>query len=204
MAALIRWRDSAGLSLQNAVHSQQVLNQISSVVISKAVTMRSVGWRQGRVSCIGRCAGARRPGHAHWAWPPAGAPVRMAGRPFVRPTLSPADPALASDFFMKFLMNALKKLFGGKQRADADDQAAVAVAWASRRRHKPCPRALGPADCPIAKPAGPACPVRPGRGPGGDASAAPAPGLQAVGRRDAGAEPPPVSAVSRRAPRLWR
>lgn len=30
---------SAGLSLQNAVHSQQALNQISSAVISKAVTM---------------------------------------------------------------------------------------------------------------------------------------------------------------------
>ena len=29
----------AGLSLQNAVHSQQALNQISSAVISKAVTM---------------------------------------------------------------------------------------------------------------------------------------------------------------------
>ena len=30
---------SAGLSLQNAIHSQQALNQISSAVISKAVTM---------------------------------------------------------------------------------------------------------------------------------------------------------------------
>jgi Killing trait len=30
---------SAGLSLQNSVHSQQALNQISSAVISKAVTM---------------------------------------------------------------------------------------------------------------------------------------------------------------------
>lgn len=30
---------SAGLSLQNAVHSQQALNQISSAVISKAVAM---------------------------------------------------------------------------------------------------------------------------------------------------------------------
>lgn len=30
---------SAGLSLQNAVHSQQALNQISNAVISKAVTM---------------------------------------------------------------------------------------------------------------------------------------------------------------------
>ncbi|KQZ59598.1 RebB family R body protein [Lysobacter sp. CCNWLW3] len=28
---------SAGLSLQNAVHSQQVLNQISTAVVSKAV-----------------------------------------------------------------------------------------------------------------------------------------------------------------------
>ncbi len=30
---------SAGLSLQNAVHSQQALNQISSAVVSKAVSM---------------------------------------------------------------------------------------------------------------------------------------------------------------------
>jgi hypothetical protein len=30
---------SAGLSLQNAVHSQQALNQISSAVISKAVML---------------------------------------------------------------------------------------------------------------------------------------------------------------------
>ena len=30
---------SAGLALQNSVHSQQALNQISSAVISKAVTM---------------------------------------------------------------------------------------------------------------------------------------------------------------------
>lgn len=30
---------SAGLSLQNAVHSQQALNQISSAVISKAVAL---------------------------------------------------------------------------------------------------------------------------------------------------------------------
>ena len=30
---------SAGLSLQNAVHSQQTLNQISSAVVSKAVAM---------------------------------------------------------------------------------------------------------------------------------------------------------------------
>ena len=40
MAALYQVAShSAGLSLQNAVHSQQVLNQISSAVISKAVTM---------------------------------------------------------------------------------------------------------------------------------------------------------------------
>lgn len=30
---------STGLALQNAVHSQQALNQISSAVISKAVTL---------------------------------------------------------------------------------------------------------------------------------------------------------------------
>ncbi|MEN9657771.1 MAG: hypothetical protein RL571_1236 [Pseudomonadota bacterium] len=30
---------SAGLSLQNAIHSQQALNQISSAIVSKAVTM---------------------------------------------------------------------------------------------------------------------------------------------------------------------
>jgi hypothetical protein len=30
---------SAGLSLQNAVHSQQVLNQVSSAVVSKAAAL---------------------------------------------------------------------------------------------------------------------------------------------------------------------
>lgn len=30
---------SAGLALQNAVHSQQALNQISNAVVSRAVTM---------------------------------------------------------------------------------------------------------------------------------------------------------------------
>jgi hypothetical protein len=30
---------SAGLSLQNAVHSQQALNQVSSAVVSKAVAL---------------------------------------------------------------------------------------------------------------------------------------------------------------------
>lgn len=40
MAALYQVAShSAGLSLQNAVYSQQALNQISSAVISKAVTM---------------------------------------------------------------------------------------------------------------------------------------------------------------------
>ena len=76
---------------------------------------------------------------------------------------------------MKFLMNALKNCLAANGAPTPMHQAAVAVVWASRRRHKPCPRSNWPADCSVAKPAGPACPCGPAGAPGGTPAPAPAP-----------------------------
>ena len=150
----------------------------------------SVGWRQGRVSCIGRCAGARcvvmpiGPGHqrAH--------PVRMAGRPFVRPTLSPLTRPWRSDFFMKFLMNALKNCLAASSAPTPMHQAAVAVVWASRRRHKPCPQQLAPLTVPSQSLPGQPARAGPAGAPVETPAPAPAPMAQAVASAP---EPAPAS-----------
>ena len=119
MAALYQVAShSAGFVPQNAVHSQTALNQISSAGDFQGSDHDSVGWRQGRVSCIGRCAGAR------CVVMPIG--LAASGRtrsPDGRLAIRKADAfPLTRPWrvtFHEVSYERTEKLFGGK-RADAD------------------------------------------------------------------------------------